>query len=63
MLSIVKVTVKFSHLNERKFRHNFKDALSPMCDDCGSETDCGSCVARFLQQIGNNSLIIPKWKR
>ena len=33
-----KLRVKFSHLNEHKFRHNFKDALSPMCD-CGSETE------------------------
>ena len=30
--------LKFSHLNEHKFRHNFKDALSPMCD-CGSKTE------------------------
>ena len=30
--------LKFSHLNELKFRHNFKDALSPMCD-CGSKTE------------------------
>ena len=30
--------LKFSHLNEHKFRHNFKDALSSMCG-CGSETE------------------------
>ena len=30
--------LKFSHLNEHKFRHNFKDALSPMCG-CGSKTE------------------------
>ena len=30
--------LKFSHLNEQKFRHNCKDALSSMCD-CGSETE------------------------
>ena len=30
--------LKFSHLNEHKFRHNFKDALGPMCD-CGSKTE------------------------
>ena len=33
-----RLRLKFSHLNEHKFRHNFKDALSPMCD-CGSETE------------------------
>ena len=25
-----RLRLKFSHLNEHKFRHNFKDALSPM---------------------------------
>ena len=30
--------LKFSHLNEHKFFHNFKDAVSPMCY-CGSETE------------------------
>ena len=30
--------LNFSHLNEHKFCHNFKDTLSPMCD-CGSETE------------------------
>ena len=30
--------VKISHLSEQKFRYNFKDILSPMCD-CGSETE------------------------
>ena len=33
-----RLPLKFSHLNEHKFRHNFNDALSPMCD-CGSETE------------------------
>ena len=33
-----RLRLKFSHLNEHKFRHNFKDALSPICD-CGSETE------------------------
>ena len=26
--------LKFSHLNEHKFRHNFKERARPMCD-CG----------------------------
>ena len=33
-----RLRLKFSHLNEHKFRHNFKDVLSPMCG-CGSETE------------------------
>ena len=33
-----RLRLKFSHLNEHKFRHNFKDALSSMCG-CGSETE------------------------
>ena len=33
-----RLRLKFSHLKEHKFRHNFKDAPSPMCD-CGSETE------------------------
>ena len=33
-----RLRLKFSNLNEHKFRHNFKDALSPMCD-CGSENE------------------------
>ena len=31
-----RLRLKFSHLNEHKFCHNFKDAMSPMCD-YGSE--------------------------
>ena len=27
-----RVGLRFSHLNEHKFCHNFKDALSLMCD-------------------------------
>ena len=33
-----RLRLNFSHLNEHKFRHKFKDALSPICD-CGSETE------------------------
>ena len=33
-----RLRLKFSHLNEHNFRHNFRDAVSPMCD-CGSETE------------------------
>ena len=34
---LTRLRLKFSHLNEHAFRHNFKYASSPMCD-CGSET-------------------------
>ena len=33
-----RLRLKFSHLNELKFRHNFKDVLSPM-RDCSFETE------------------------
>ena len=33
-----RLWLRFSHLNEHKFCHNFKDALRPICD-CGSETE------------------------
>ena len=33
-----RLWLKFRHLNDQKFRHNFKDALNPMCD-CGSEIE------------------------
>ena len=30
--------LNFSHLNKHKFRHNFKECVSPMCD-CGLEIE------------------------
>ena len=27
-----RLRLKFSNLNEHKFRHNFEDAASPMCN-------------------------------
>ena len=33
-----RIRLKLSHLNEHKFRHNFKDVLNPLCD-YGSETE------------------------
>ena len=35
---LTRLRLRFSHLNEHKFRHNFKDTPSPMCD-CGSEIE------------------------
>ena len=38
MKLLSRLWLNFSHLNEHKFRHNLKDALSPTCD-CGSEIE------------------------
>ena len=38
---LTKLRLQFSHLNEHKFRHNFKDCVSPICD-CGAETETTS---------------------
>ena len=35
---LTRLWLKFSHLNEHKFRHNFKDTVVTMCD-CGTETE------------------------
>ena len=34
---LTRLCLKFSHLNEHKFHHNFKETVVPMCD-CGTET-------------------------
>ena len=47
---LTRLRLKFSHLNEHKFRHTFKDTVVAMCD-CGKEsetTEHFSCVAPFL---------------
>ena len=38
---LTRLRLQFSHLNEHKFCHNFKDFVSPMCD-CGAETETAS---------------------
>ena len=38
---LTSLRLQFSHLNKYKFRHNFKDCVSPMCD-CGAETETTS---------------------
>ena len=38
---LTRLRLQFSHLNKYKFRHNFKDCVSPMCD-CGAETETTS---------------------
>ena len=35
---LTRFQLKFSHLNEHKFRHNFKDTVVAMCI-CGTETE------------------------
>ena len=37
VMLLSRLRLKFSHLNEHKFYHNFKHTLSPM-RGCGSET-------------------------
>ena len=29
---LTRLRLNFSHLNEHKFRHNFKDTINPMCN-------------------------------
>ena len=38
---LTRLRLKLSHLNEHKYRHNFKDYVSPMCD-CAAETETTS---------------------
>ena len=35
---LTRLRLNFSHLNEHKFRHNFKDTTNPMCS-CGFESE------------------------
>ena len=35
---LTRLRLNFSHLNEHKFRHGFKDTVDPMCK-CGVETE------------------------
>ena len=35
---LTRLWLKFSHFNEHKFRHDFKDTVVAMCD-CGTETE------------------------
>ena len=35
---LTHLRLNFSHLNEHKFRHVFKDTVDPMCK-CGVETE------------------------
>ena len=35
---LTRLGLRFSHLNEHKFRHNFNDTINPMCN-CGAATE------------------------
>ena len=35
---LTRLRLNFSHLNEHKFQHNFKDTINPMCS-CGFEPE------------------------
>ena len=35
---LTRLRIKFSHLNENKFRHGFNDTINPMCA-CGTEVE------------------------
>ena len=57
---LTRLRLKFSRLNEHKFRHNFKHWVSPICD-CGAETKTTShffCVANLLQMKDKSPTII-----
>ena len=47
-----RLRLKLSHLNEHKFRHNFKDAIAlcvTVAPKLKQQTTFFTCVARFLQ--------------
>ena len=50
---LTRLRLKFSHLNEHKFRHDFNNTINPMCL-CGREpetTSTTSCAAIFIPYI------------
>ena len=38
LLLLTRLRLRFSHLREHKFRHNFRDTLNPLCD-CGTDIE------------------------
>ena len=49
---LTRLRLQFSHLNEHKFRHNFKDCVSPMYD-CGAEKETTSHFFLRCQLFAN----------
>ena len=54
---LTRFRLKFSHLNEHKFRRNFKDTVVPMCD-CGTETETTEHFFLRCPLKDKNSLIM-----
>ena len=57
---LTRLRLQFIHLNEYKFRPNFKDWLSPMCD-CGAEREITSYFFlryQFLQAKDKSSVMV-----
>ena len=57
---LTRLRLQFSHLNEHKFRHNFKECVSSMCD-CGAEMEttshfflCCQFFAKEKQKLGDD---------
>ena len=49
---LTRLRLQFSQLNEHKFRHNFEDCMSPMCD-CSAVTETTSHFLLRCQFFGN----------
>ena len=56
-----RLRLHFSHLNEHKFRHNFRDATDPMCS-CGLEPETTHsitfCIAIFTMTLEQSVIMI-----
>ena len=49
---LTRLRLKLSHRNEHKFRHNFEECVSPMCD-CSAETETTSHFFLRYQSFAN----------
>ena len=45
---LTRLRLRFSHLNEHKFRHSFLDTLNPLCNCSLEVEDIFSCAASIL---------------
>ena len=54
-----RLRLNFSHLNEHKFHHNFRDTVNPLCC-CNTESETISCVAICFLNKEQNSLKTSK---
>ena len=53
---LTRLKLNFSHLNEHKFRHNFKDTINPMCS-CGFEPETADYYLIFSEDQLLNVLL------